>query len=67
MCCGIIYLYRDGGLFVSHFLECLAGEDDSAELMKSALSLASAAEDMTNLIILATVQTDPLLVGYSVL
>ena len=33
--------------------------------MKSALSSASAAEDMTDLMILATVRTEPLLVGYS--
>ena len=36
------------------------------QLMKSALSSASAAEDMTDLMILATVRTEPLLVGYSV-
>ena len=37
----------------------------SRQLMKSALSSASAAEDITDLMILATVRTDPLLVGYS--
>ena len=35
--------------------------------MKSALSSASTAEDMTDLMILATVKTDPLLAGYSAL
>ena len=37
----------------------------SRQLMKSALSSASAAEDRTDLMILATVRTEPLLVGYS--
>ena len=35
--------------------------------MKRALSYASAAEDMTDLMILATVKTEPLLGGYAVL
>ena len=35
--------------------------------MKSALSSASAVENMMALVILATVKTDPLLAGYSVL
>ena len=39
----------------------------SRQLMKRALSYASAAEDMTDLMILATVKTDPLLGGYAVL
>ena len=39
----------------------------SRQLMKSALSSASATEDMTDLMILATVKTDLLLVGYSAL
>ena len=37
----------------------------SRQFTKSALSSASAAEDMTDLMILATVRTEPLLVGYS--
>ena len=36
----------------------------SRRFMKSALSLASAAEDMTDLMILATVETHLLVVGY---
>ena len=36
----------------------------SRQLMKSVLSSASAAEDMTDLMMLATVKTDPLLTGY---
>ena len=35
------------------------------QFMKSALSSASAAEDMTDLMILVTVRTEPLLVRYS--
>ena len=39
----------------------------SHHFMKRAPSLASAAEDMNDLIILATVKTEMLLLGYSVL
>ena len=40
---------------------------DSQQFRKRAPSLASDAEDMTALIILATVKTEPLLAGYYVL
>ena len=67
MCGCIISLYWCWWLFITHFSRDWRAGMASLQLMNSAPSSASAADDMTSLMILEIVKTAPLLGGNAVL